>query len=268
MTCRARRESFFWLPIRQFFLFSLFSFFSFFFFFSSSFLQPSRRPCLGSSRLSRAVSCVSLSPIVNLAHRQSRLPRLFFFSSNLFAKQQEQKKRSERQFNSPPKKPSFPAPPPGHFLPSPFASPRIFFLSLNCQRVVRDVPPPTFPLPSSRALKQNLSAVHLRDLFFFFQTLSAFILCTSHVSPNRYRQPAPNWFIFSVHVELQYTAYAVEASAANALDVGSFPVSLDPGLGRNLSHRCSRCQTLLYFAKYFAKGCHVGWGLCGGKAMV
>jgi hypothetical protein len=110
---------------------------------------------------------VSLSPIVNLAHRQSRLPRLFFFSSNLFAKQQEQKKRSERQFNSPPKKPSFPAPPPGHFLPSPFASPRIFFLSLNCQRVVRDVPPPTFPLPSSRALKQNLSAVHLRDLFFF-----------------------------------------------------------------------------------------------------
>lgn len=69
MTCRARRESFFWLPFRQFFLFSLFSF-SLFSFLSFSFLQPSRRPCLGSSRLSRAVSaCLSrqssISPIDN-----------------------------------------------------------------------------------------------------------------------------------------------------------------------------------------------------------
>lgn len=176
MTCRARRESFFWLPVRQCFLFSLLSFslFSFLFF---SFFQPSRRPCLGSSRLSRAVSaCLSrqssISPIDNPGYP------VFLLSSNLFTKQQRQK-RSERQFNPPQKSQVF-WPSPGHFFfPSP--SPRLAsFFALNCQRVVRDVTPPTFPLPSSRALKQNLSAVHLPRPFFFFP--DPFCLHPLHVS--------------------------------------------------------------------------------------
>lgn len=186
MTCRARRESFFWLPVRQFFLFSLFSF-------SSPFLPSPptlSSPCLGSSRRSEQF-CVSL------ANRQSPIdsPGYPVFSLHTFSLSNK-KKRSERQFN-PPEKPSFSALPLGSFF-FPIASPHLALPRIfppNCQRVVRDVPPHFSPTELPH-LKTKPQRSPLTRPFFFFQTLSAFILCTSHVSPNRYIQPAPNWLNF------------------------------------------------------------------------
>ncbi|KAL7894633.1 hypothetical protein HDV64DRAFT_117139 [Trichoderma sp. TUCIM 5745] len=92
MTCRARRKSLFWLPVRQFFLFSLlpFSLFSFSF---SFFLLPSNP--LVVRALVRLVSPEQFLR-VSLANRQSRPSTIqatpsFSTSSNLFAKQQDKK---------------------------------------------------------------------------------------------------------------------------------------------------------------------------------
>lgn len=228
MTCRARRESFFWLPVRQFFLFSLFSF-------SSPFLPSPptlSSPCLGSSRRSEQF-CVSL------ANRQSPIdsPGYPVFSLHTFSLSNK-KKRSERQFN-PPEKPSFSALPLGSFF-FPIASPRLALPRIfppNCQRVVRDVPPHFSPTELPH-LKTKPQRSPLTRPFFFSRPFlpSSSARLTSH--PTGTYSPLPIGSISSPSVGLQCTAHSICECTRRRF----FFIALDPGhLGRYSESRCFRC---------------------------
>lgn len=227
MTCRTRRESFFWLRARQFFLSCLFSF--------SSFL--SSPPTLSSS-VPWFVSSLQSSAAC-LANRQSPIdnPGYPVFSLPTFSLSNRTKK-VRAPVQSPPKSQVF-GPPLGIF--SPFASPRLAsFLPIASGWSVTCLP--HFSPTELPRLKTKPQRSPLTRPFFFFQTLSAFILCTSHVSPNRYRQPAPNWFIFLFLCRAPMHCTSSGNTICECTRRRFLSVSLDPGhLGRFLSRRCFRC---------------------------
>ncbi|KAH8131050.1 hypothetical protein LI328DRAFT_15207 [Trichoderma asperelloides] len=165
MTCRARRESFFWLRARQFFLSCLFSF--------SSFL--SSPPTLSSS-VPWFVSSLQSSAAC-LANRQSPIdnPGYPVFSLPTFSLSNRTKK-VRAPVQSPPKSQVF-GPPLGIF--SPFASPRLASLlpiasgwSVTCL--------PHFSPTELPRLKTKPQRSPLTRPFFFFP--DPFCLHPLHVS--------------------------------------------------------------------------------------
>lgn len=208
MTCRARRESFFWLRARQFFLSCLFSF--------SSFL--SSPPTLSSS-VPWFVSSLQSSAAC-LANRQSPIdnPGYPVFSLPTFSLSNRTKK-VRAPVQSPPKSQVF-GPPLGIF--SPFASPRLASLlpiasgwSVTC---LPHFSPTELPRLKTKPQRSPLT----RPFFFprpFLPSPSARL--TSH--PTGTDNPLPIGSFSSSFVEPQCTAHSVETRSANALDVGSCP---------------------------------------------